>query len=247
MNSNLLMPIVEGNHEAPVFIIPSAGSTPLALFQLARSLPSKRPVYSFMFAGMEDQRKPYGKVEDMAYEYVAEMMKVQDAGPYYISGHCFGGNVAHAMAIVLEAGGSKVGLLALLEVIPPLVDEVASGQKLNGPATQYSKETRAAIDGSFRQIEQQISQLPNKHQDHFSAVTRHYMGIGNTFRPVAIDAPIFQLRSTVYPASIYQDWKYFSRASYSEKLIPGDTYSMLTPPDVETTGATLDNTIFEFY
>jgi thioesterase domain-containing protein len=51
----------------------------------------------------------------MATHYLREIRTVQPRGPYYLSGYCFGGDVAYEIARQLEAGGEKVALLALLD------------------------------------------------------------------------------------------------------------------------------------
>jgi thioesterase domain-containing protein len=57
----------------------------------------------------------FGQIEEMATHYLREIRTIQPHGPYYLSGYCFGGNVAFEMARQLEAGGEQVALLALLD------------------------------------------------------------------------------------------------------------------------------------
>jgi amino acid adenylation domain-containing protein len=70
--------------------------------------------------GIRSPREPFTRIEPMAAYYVEELLKVQPEGPYFLGGFCFGGVVAFEMACALQAAGKEVGLLALLESMPPL-------------------------------------------------------------------------------------------------------------------------------
>ncbi len=102
-----------------MFLIPAAGSTPLSLIRLARSLHADRPVYSFMFAGLEDGQAPHDSIESMASAYLKEMRTVQKTGPWFVGGHCFGGNPAFELARQLEAAGDPASAVIVLESMPP--------------------------------------------------------------------------------------------------------------------------------
>jgi thioesterase domain-containing protein len=62
---------------------------------------------------------PNFTVEELAAKYIADVKKVQPAGPYHIGGHCFGGVVAFEMAQQLRAQGEDVPLLALVDSFVP--------------------------------------------------------------------------------------------------------------------------------
>jgi thioesterase domain-containing protein len=49
---------------------------------------------------------------------VERVCAFQPAGPYYLGGYCFGGNVAQEMARQLEAQGKSIALLALVDCAP---------------------------------------------------------------------------------------------------------------------------------
>src|SRR5260370_21662272 len=55
----------------------------------------------------------------MAADNIKFWGATQPAGPYYLGGYCFGGNVAFEMARQLEAQGAQVAFLGLLNCAPP--------------------------------------------------------------------------------------------------------------------------------
>ena len=59
-----------------------------------------------------------GSIEEMADDYLAEIRKIQPHGPHHLLGWSFGGLVAHAVAVRLEAVWEEVALLALLDSHP---------------------------------------------------------------------------------------------------------------------------------
>ena len=56
----------------------------------------------------------------MAAQYIAAIKTVQEEGPYYLGGYCFGGLIAQEMAQQLQNQGDQVALLAIFDLIPHL-------------------------------------------------------------------------------------------------------------------------------
>jgi amino acid adenylation domain-containing protein/FkbH-like protein len=102
----------------PLFFVHGAGGGMFwGYVNLARRLGEDQPVFGFSPHGLEGGE--FATIEAMAARYVRDMRSVQEHGPYYLGGYCFGGNVAYEMARQLEAQGQKVGLLALMNCAPP--------------------------------------------------------------------------------------------------------------------------------
>jgi thioesterase domain-containing protein len=81
---------------------------------LARHLGEDQPVYAL-------KARPHlpATIDAMADHYVRELREFIPEGPYLLGGYCFGGNIAYEMACRLDAGGSRVGLVALMNASPP--------------------------------------------------------------------------------------------------------------------------------
>lgn len=69
--------------------------------------------------GIEAPHEPFTSIKEMATAYIEMLKTMQPSGPYYLGGYCFAANVAFEIACQLEARGEKVGMLALLEAMPP--------------------------------------------------------------------------------------------------------------------------------
>ncbi|MDB6033840.1 MAG: amino acid adenylation protein [Verrucomicrobiales bacterium] len=85
---------------------------------LAKHLEAEQPVFAFKSQG-EEGSKEFETIEEMAESYLADLKAFQPHGPYYIGGYCFGGIVAYEMARRLEENNEEVGLLALINSMPP--------------------------------------------------------------------------------------------------------------------------------
>ncbi|HVV73069.1 MAG TPA: amino acid adenylation domain-containing protein, partial [Verrucomicrobiae bacterium] len=103
----------------PLFLVHGAGGGMFwGYINLARHLGAEQPVYGFKARGLEGEKEA-GRIEQMAAQYVADLRKLQPAGPYYLGGYCFGGIVAYEMARQLGEQKHEVALLALFNCAPP--------------------------------------------------------------------------------------------------------------------------------
>jgi thioesterase domain-containing protein len=115
---SLLVPIQPQGSRAPLFLVHGAGGDVLwGYANLAGHLGSDQPVYGIKSRGQAGLKESE-TLEEMAAAYVEEVRNLQPAGPYYLGGYCFGGNVAYEMARQLAAKGEEVALVALLDTAP---------------------------------------------------------------------------------------------------------------------------------
>jgi thioesterase domain-containing protein len=102
----------------PLFLVHGVGGGMFwGYSNLARHLEMDQPVYAFKSRGM-DGLEEFTRIEDMAAHYVQDLRRFQPAGPYYLGGYCFGGNVAFEMARQLTAQQQEVALLLLMNCWP---------------------------------------------------------------------------------------------------------------------------------
>jgi thioesterase domain-containing protein len=99
----------------PLFCVHPGATTVLAYIDLANYLGSEQPFYGLESLGLDEEQKPYARIEDMAAHYIAAIQSVQPQGPYRLAGWCFGGLVAFEMAQQLQARGEQVSFLGLLD------------------------------------------------------------------------------------------------------------------------------------
>ncbi|NKQ56060.1 amino acid adenylation domain-containing protein [Amycolatopsis sp. K13G38] len=98
----------------PVFCWPGLGGYPMNLRVLAREAASGRPFYGVQAQGINPGEEPYPTIRDMAAADVAEIRRLQPAGPYSLWGYSFGARVAFEAAWQLERMGERVEHLFLI-------------------------------------------------------------------------------------------------------------------------------------
>ena len=123
-----LVEIRRGGSEPPLFLLPGAGGNVIYFHALARHLGSSRPIYGLQAIGLDGRTPPLTAVEAIAAANIVEMRRVW-AGPYFLAGHSFGGQVALEMAQQLRRQGEAIGLLAVLDTAAPLFDPLIVGAR----------------------------------------------------------------------------------------------------------------------
>jgi thioesterase domain-containing protein len=102
----------------PFFCVPGGNGPGFNFRTLARLLGEDQPFYAFHVLTETGEPTP-DTIEEWAEGFVAELRRVQPAGPYRLGGHSFGGTVAWEMASRLLAAGERVEVLALLDTFAP--------------------------------------------------------------------------------------------------------------------------------
>jgi thioesterase domain-containing protein/acyl carrier protein len=114
-----LVPMQPNGSKPPLFYMHAGGGNLLIYRELAYSLGSDQPVYGLQPKGLDGKFDPFRTIEDMADYYVAQILKVQPEGPYFLAGLSSGGNTALEIAQRLIASGQKVALLAMFDTAGP--------------------------------------------------------------------------------------------------------------------------------
>ena len=108
----------------PVFVFHWGAGNVRFVSEVVDRFRGERPVYGLESVGMWDRERPPLSVVEMAIRYLAEIRQVQPHGPYLLVGPCAGGRIAYEIARQLEQAGEPVGLLAVLNVLPPGVSDM---------------------------------------------------------------------------------------------------------------------------
>ena len=195
-------------------------------------------MYSFEFAGANGDQPPHTTIHDMAVQYVAEIRKIQPAGEYILGGHCLGGLVAFDMAAKLEAMGKTVAALCLFESLPPSLDigkgkftESEEDAVLRSP--ELDAQILSALGMIFDQTGKQLARLPRELAERFEKLNRIHVEAGINYLASPVNAPIVLFRTSSHEESIFQEWRKLTHGEFSETMVPGHTFSMLTPPHVD--------------
>jgi thioesterase domain-containing protein len=243
MTSPLICTLSTGGEGPPLFVIPSVGSTPLALVRLARSIAPRRVVHAFSYAGMEDDLPPHRTVEAMATAYVAELLACSPRGPYLVGGHCFGGAVALEMALQLEARGETVTRLVALDSMPPPLAVAAPGHV----AAAGADPVRSALEHHGRSVLETVvararsnhALLPAGIAHRLGGVLKLHIDAAIAYRTRRLCAPVHVLCTGGGADVLMAGWAAIAGGGVAAEEVPGDTFSMLAPPHVEVVGRNL--------
>ncbi len=104
---------------APFFCVHPAGGIVYCFRDLARQLGKDRPFYAFQAHGLDGDREPLTRLDEMAACYVEALRAVQEQGPYHLGGWSLGGLIAFEMAQQLQDAGQEVATLALFDTQAP--------------------------------------------------------------------------------------------------------------------------------
>ncbi|WP_336085078.1 amino acid adenylation domain-containing protein [Nocardia sp. SSK8] len=103
---------------APLFCIHQIGGTAWKYAPLARLLRADRPIIGLQMPQLTEPDKQTPTLDDLARFYLDQVRRIQPHGPYHLLGYSLGGNIAHAMAAILEAEGEQVAYVGLLDSHP---------------------------------------------------------------------------------------------------------------------------------
>jgi oxalate---CoA ligase len=124
-----LVPIQPAGSNPPLYCAHGGGGNVLSFEALARHLGKDQPLYGLQSYGL-DGGTPFTRVEDMANQYLRDILTFQQEGPYFLEGMSFGGLVALEMAHELTHRGKQVALLALLDTYPKGVQKTLRRESL---------------------------------------------------------------------------------------------------------------------
>ncbi len=114
----VLVPLQPEGTQPPVFLVHDHAGSLVGYADLVRRLGADQPCYGLR-SPCELPHEPAPRtLEELATRHRAAIERVQPAGPYRLSGVCFGGVVAYEIARQLVARGESVALLAIVAVTP---------------------------------------------------------------------------------------------------------------------------------
>jgi acyl transferase domain-containing protein/thioesterase domain-containing protein/acyl carrier protein len=104
-----------GGPGTPFYCVHGMFGNVMVFKDLARAFSSDRPFVAVQQHGVDGVTEPLTTIEAMASAYLAEIRKMQPAGPYYLGGYSVGGAIAFEMAHQLRRAGEEVGALVMLD------------------------------------------------------------------------------------------------------------------------------------
>jgi amino acid adenylation domain-containing protein len=121
----------------PFFCVHPAGGIVYCFQELARRLDGQ-PFYGLQSDGIDDDRPPISRLDEMAARYVEAIRRIQPDGPYHLGGWSLGGLVAFEMARQLSGLGEEVATVALIDTEAPTGTTPEVSPKLRALAEQLT-------------------------------------------------------------------------------------------------------------
>ncbi len=142
-----LVPIGSGtSSSAPtLFVCAGAGGNVLNLRDLAKSLVPDISLVGIQARGITDDEVPHTNLEDMASDYLDEVKRLQQHGPYFFGGYSAGGIIAFEMARQMTERGERVGLVILFDTILPNVRQLSVKDRIEWRIRHIGKQGLSVV------------------------------------------------------------------------------------------------------
>ncbi|WP_254061766.1 thioesterase domain-containing protein, partial [Granulicella sp. L60] len=114
----VLLPIRTKGTLKPIFFVHPGGGLSQCYIGFLKHLDRERPIYGLQSRNFTASSLSVQTIEEMAVDYYDEIRKVQPTGPYHLAGWSIGGQIAFAIANVIQRLGDDVALLSVFDSIP---------------------------------------------------------------------------------------------------------------------------------
>jgi amino acid adenylation domain-containing protein len=245
---NSLVAIRQEGSKPPVYIIHGEGLNVLYFNDLAINMDKDQPVYGLQARGLKGEEPPE-IMEEIAANYISEILEQNPEGPYCLAGYSFGGYVAIEMRKQLKAMGKDVKVIifdsdaeksefkSLGYLIPrkvkrnlPRIISLAKSTLKNpkGTLQQSLKKIRSkrALKQDSKEFYQQIKKIQNK----LRVALKNYV-----IQPFDDKVYLYKAKTCTH---YVDDAEFFGWTKYAKKgveicEVSGDHLSMLLHPNVE--------------
>ena len=235
--SSPLVRIQPRGSRPPLFMVHPGGGGVLCYADLAGALGPDQPLYGLQAPGLDGERTPLDRIEDMAELYIGALPD----GPVHLGGWSFGGLVAYEMACRL---GDRAGLVAILDV-PAQEEETADEAELllRGLEEEVplTAEELRGLD-TRAQVALVLQRMPNLPPDFDE---RRAVALVEVFKANLRAARDWEPRPYAGKVTIFRaegsgrlgpdgtgGWGAFAR-DLEVVTVPGDHHSLVRPPHVE--------------
>lgn len=147
-NFTSLVPIKPNGNKRPLFYVHGLSGHGSYL-KLGRYLHPDRPFYGLKAVGLDGEKAPYTRMEDMVAYYIQEIQTVQPEGPYLLGGLCIGGVIALEMAQQLRKRSQEVSLVVMADSPNPFWTEEEKIELANWLSSQKSIWRKEQINRGF--------------------------------------------------------------------------------------------------
>ncbi|WP_306316237.1 MULTISPECIES: amino acid adenylation domain-containing protein [unclassified Streptomyces] len=248
----------------PVFCWPGLGGYPMNLRLLAQHADAGGAFYGIQSCGINPEEEPHSDIAAMAAADIAEIRRIQPAGPYRLWGYSFGSRVAFETAWQLEQAGEKVEEILLICPGNPTVrsqDADRHGREASWDNPAYLTILFSVFAGTVTGPELDACLHEARDEDTFTAfITRTFPGLEEdlvrritqivattyafeyTFDELLdrqIEAPVHIIKAAGDDYSFIEGASGFSATPPTVTALAADHYQVLRRPGVQELAATI--------
>ncbi len=254
-----LVPIKPQGSKMPLYIVHGAGLNVLLFNALAMNMDEDQPVYGLQAKGLNGIDEPLDVMEDIAANYIAEIIAQNPTGPYALAGYSLGGTIAYEMAHQLMAMGKEVKMLAVFDtyakqtnIFDPFWKRTFGSihlfiMQLLNSFVLFAEDPKRTFEYKSLVIKRRIIKLywklkgnEQKHQGFFAydneideasaKAKRNYYQ-----KPLNITVDLFKAQKrTFYMNDFdYLGWREFALKGVNVHEIPGEHNTIFAPPNDE--------------
>ncbi len=121
-----IVPFQDNGSKTPIFFVHSADGEAVMYRHVAMNFDPERPIYGISFDPHGAEWQHPITFEQIAQQYIKDMVTIQPEGPYILAAQCVGGIIACEMAQQLLEAQEKIALLAVFDSILPEAETRAS-------------------------------------------------------------------------------------------------------------------------
>jgi amino acid adenylation domain-containing protein len=253
-----LVPIKPKGSKMPLYIVHGAGLNVLLFNALAMNMDEEQPVYGLQAKGLNGIDEPLDVMEEIAANYVDEIINHDPVGPYAVAGYSLGGLIAYEMAKQMLALGKDVKMLAMFDtyadqtqVYDPWLKKKFNNalffvKQLAYTPVLFIEDPKRTIQYKSREIGRRFQKIykkvfPDKvkKKEGFSAYTddiherslaaqRNYL-----LTPVDITIELFRAtKKTFYMDDFkFLGWRPYALKGVNVHDIPGEHNTIFAPPN----------------
>jgi amino acid adenylation domain-containing protein len=214
--NDILVPIRPEGRRTALFCIHPQGGTVHCYHDLAQRLPPDIPIYGLQALGLQAGEAPLDSVEAMASTYLARMRTLQAHGPYQIAGYSSGGLIAYDIARLLREQGETPGLLVMIDVPRPDLDQMAMPTEAEVPEDALPMFGIAPTDPQPRNLAELIAATRARglipadfglaDAERLMAVSLATVQAARSYRPAPSTVRTVQLRALRSDGRAPSDW-----------------------------------------
>jgi oxalate---CoA ligase len=254
-DSSPLFRLSHSGEGPPLFLLPGAGANAFVFDNLLKTADLRRPVYGFRLASVGSGGGTFSSLVEMAGRFVEHVVAVQPDGPYYLGGYSFGGRLAFEMARQLDAAGSRVAFLGLIDTYcpgyPPYMPLLRRIRSHLRAATHPDRQRRRKyIRDRLARARERVKGLTRKVRtppcsdcfpvpDYVRDDFHYHRWLSLQYVPAAYAGRLTVFRASDVPQVIGTDfsdpclgWGRFATGDIEVRPVPGNHLSLLREPHV---------------